>query len=238
MRTSYLMLAILATTSSAWAAGKPVTNPARIPTPAYTPSATTLSPAAAQKAAQQVEGAFNTLTTLQANFTQRATGDAFVREGTFVWKKPRQFVWNYTSPDRQKVIGTGTAVYFHDIDRNQTTQLPLDAGLARLFTAKTFNLAAQNLKVTAVQETSTALTVTLKPLTTSKNTAQTVTSLILSFTKVAKPAKGTPALTLTRLETTDLTQATTAITFSNPTYNTTVPASTFTFTPGVYEQKN
>ncbi|MFZ2586755.1 MAG: outer-membrane lipoprotein carrier protein LolA [Alphaproteobacteria bacterium] len=100
-------------------------------------------------AAGLVEGYFNGMGTYQARFTQRTTGEQWTQEGMFYLKRPTgQFVWNYESPDRQRLIATGTKLYFvNDEQGGAVTELPVKSGLSRLFTGKKLSLEKEGLRV-------------------------------------------------------------------------------------------
>lgn len=187
-----------------------------------------------EQAARMVEGYFNGLTTMQAEFSQSVTGQAFASEGTFYLKKPRQFLWQYDTPVKQKIISTGTAVYYKDEERNQVTQLPMNSGLARIFNAKKLNLAAEGLRVTGVQSTPRVLVVSLALDKRSFAEDQAgLRSVRMTFDRL--PGN---ALQVREMEAVDTLQVTTKVSFSNVRTGVYFPPKLFDFTPGVYEQRN
>ncbi|MCP5405614.1 MAG: outer membrane lipoprotein carrier protein LolA [Pseudomonadaceae bacterium] len=106
----------------------------------------------AAEAARLVEGYFNSTKTMQAAFSQHTTGEAFTQEGMFYLSRtgsnPGKFLWDYQTPDKQRLIATGTALYFvDDANGGRVTELPIKAGLARLFAGKRLTLAKEGLQV-------------------------------------------------------------------------------------------
>ncbi|NBV54913.1 MAG: outer membrane lipoprotein carrier protein LolA [Proteobacteria bacterium] len=186
-------------------------------------------------AGRKVEEYFNGMTTLRAEFSQKVEGEDFASEGTFYWRKPRQFLWQYETPVKQKIVGTGTAAYYVDQsvagERGQVTQLPIEAGLGRLFAAKKLSLAAQGLQVVQAREGAKALEVVLalnRP--TEADLQAGVRQVKLVFAKQ-------PALVLARIEAADVTGATTRVSFDRVVANGPISGKLFEFTPGVYDER-
>lgn len=120
----------------------------------------------AAEATRLVEDYFNTTKTMQAAFTQKTTGEAFTQEGMFYLSRtgtnPGKFLWDYQSPDKQRLIATGTALYFvDDANGGRVTELPIKAGLARLFAGKRLTLAKEGLQVAGAERNGGTLTVDL-----------------------------------------------------------------------------
>ncbi|RYG61771.1 MAG: outer membrane lipoprotein carrier protein LolA [Alphaproteobacteria bacterium] len=183
---------------------------------------------------RQVEDYFNDLSTYQAAFTQTVTGEATPSKGTFSLKRPGRFLWQYDTPTRQKIVSTGSAAYYIDQERNQTTQLPMNAGVARLFNAKTLNMSKQGLRATRVRTNSQLMVVDFavdKKIATGDNTG--LTKLTLTFARL--PGNN---LRLTQLEGLDTLGVTTTVAFADIQENVSLPNSLFAYTPGVYEQRN
>lgn len=183
---------------------------------------------------KQVEDYFNGITSLQAAFTQTVTGEATPSEGTFSWKRPGRFLWQYDTPVKQQIISTGAAVYYIDQERNQTTQLPVNAGVARLFNAKTLNLSQQGLRATSVNSTPRELSVTFavdKKIATGDNTG--LSQLTLIFDKIEGGR-----LMLKTIDALDTLSVTTRVEFENVRENIELSNKMFNYTPGVYEQRN
>lgn len=182
---------------------------------------------------KQVQDYFNDLSTLQANFTQTVTGETTPSQGVFSLRRPGQFLWQYNTPVKQKIISTGSAVYFVD-DRNAVTQLPLNAGVARLFNSKTLNLSQQGLRAVRVQSNPHLLVVEFavdKKIATSDQAG--LVSLRLAFDRL--PGNN---LMLKQIDALDTLSVTTRVEFTNVRENVPLPAKMFQFTPGVYDQRN
>ena len=183
---------------------------------------------------RQVEDYFNDLNSLQADFTQSVTGEKVDSKGVFSLQRPGKFLWQYMTPVKQRIISTGSAVYYHDQERNQVTQLPMNAGVARLFNAKRLNLSQQGLRAVRVQSNSTMLAVEFavdKKIATGDNTG--LTDLRLTFAKL--PGNN---LQLRQIDAVDTLSVTTRVAFANVKENIPLAKSLFAFTPGVYDQRN
>ncbi len=182
---------------------------------------------------KRVEDYFNTISSLQADFTQTVTGEREASTGTFYWRKPGKFLWLYKTPTAQKIVSTGSAIYFVD-DRQQATQLPMDAGVARLFNAKKLNLSQQGLRATDTKENSRAFSVTFavdKKIATGDNTG--LAKLTLTFAKLAGGR-----MYLAQIDAVDTLSTTTRVEFRNVDENVTLVNKLFDYTPGVYNQRN
>lgn len=183
---------------------------------------------------RQVEDYFNDLTTFQAAFVQTVTGEKVPSRGTFSLKRPGKFVWQYDTPVKQKIVSTGSAAYYIDQTRNQVTQLPMNAGVARLFNAKTLNLSKQGLRATRVRTNSNLLVVDFavdKTLKTGDTTG--LTQLALTFERM--PGNN---LRLKQIDGVDTLSVTTRVEFADIRENVSLSDKLFAFTPGVYEQRN
>lgn len=182
---------------------------------------------------KRVEDYFNDLNSLQADFTQTVTGERTPSSGTFYWRKPGKFLWLYKIPVTQKVVSTGSAIYFID-DRQQATQLPMDAGVARLFNAKKLNLSQQGLRATDTKENGRMFSVTFavdKKIATGTNSG--LAKLTLVFTKLAGGR-----MYLSQIDAVDTLSTTTHVEFRNVDENVTLVNKLFEYTPGVYNQRN
>ncbi len=182
---------------------------------------------------KRVEDYFNDIGSLQADFTQTVTGDTQPSTGTFYWRKPGKFLWLYKTPAAQKIVSTGSAVYFID-DRQQATQLPMDAGVARLFNAKKLNLSQQGLRATDTKENGRMFSVTFaveKKIAAGENSG--LAKLTLTFTKLAGGR-----MYLSQMDAVDTLSTTTRVEFKNVSENVTLVNKLFEYTPGVYDQRN
>lgn len=185
------------------------------------------------QAATLVENYFNGLTTLKAEFAQRSTGEAFVQEGTFYLKKPRQFVWQYETPNRQRVIGTGTAVYYQDQSsgpNGQVTQLPNNGGMSFLFGGKKVSLAEQGLKVTEVVSNNREVRVSMVTDTKRRDDMGGVERVNLGFAR-----KG-GTLELALLEAVDITGVLTKLQLANVQRGVVLDKNLFAFVPPQYRE--
>lgn len=88
---------------------------------------------------KKVENYFNSLQTFKASFQQFTTGEDYAF-GYFYLQKPRQFLWQYTEPHNQKIVSTGSRMFFHNPQNEQTTQLPLNSGFAAVLTKSPFKI--------------------------------------------------------------------------------------------------
>lgn len=191
------------------------------------------APSPAQ-ATQMIEDYFNGISSMKADFRQHVTGAQTSSEGTFYWKKPGKFLWQYDTPIRQKIVDTGTAVYYVDQTRNdQATQLPMNAGVARLFNARTLNLQRAGLTVRSVHQVPGALQVGLDVTGGSLADKQAgIKAISMTFDYSAQ------GLQVRSLAATDMTNTTTTVTLENIQTGVRLPDSLFAFTPGVYRQRN
>jgi outer membrane lipoprotein-sorting protein len=187
-------------------------------------------------ATRLVEDYFNNLTTLQANFTQQQTDrPKEVAQGVFSLNRSKgQFLWQYQTPVRQRIVGTGTAVYYLDQSAtrgdNQVTQLPLDAGLGRLLRGGRLNLSKVGLRVNGTTSVNGTRTIRMAALPQQRD-AQGLRRVVLSFTNVAN------APTLTGFAATDMLGVTTQVSFSNPQTGVAFAKGLFDFTPPQLRQR-
>lgn len=185
--------------------------------------ADTVTPAMATKL---VEDYVNGLGTYQAAFSQRTTGEAFTQEGMFYLDKSAgkgKFLWNYQTPNKQRLIATGSALYFVDDESGgAVTQLPVKAGLSRLFTGQQLSLAKEGLKVTGVTTRGNELEVRMA-VASAKDDTSGVKEIKLFFQR-------SPML-LTKAEVLDAVDATTTIAFSDIRTGVRLDGKMFSFTP-------
>lgn len=185
-------------------------------------------------AARLVEGYFNGLTTMQADFTQSVSGEHFSSEGTFFLQKPGKFLWQYDTPTKQRIISTGAGVYYLNEENNQVTQLPTNAGMARLFNSRYLNLAKQGLRVTGVESSSSVIAVTLElDKRTFAEDQAGMKNLRMVFDRLPMGM-----LRIREVSWVDATQATTRVSFRNIKTGVRFDRKMFDFTPGVYKQQN
>ncbi len=70
------------------------------------------------------------------NFTQQAASEAETSKGAFAFSRPGKFLWETTSPFRQKIVSDAKTLWIYDADLSQVTVRRLkgaiDAGPASL----------------------------------------------------------------------------------------------------------
>lgn len=223
MRTLYLMLLALAMGSLGFAQSPTVVKP-------KVPNADLLA------ATRLVEDYFNNLNTLQASFTQQQTDrPKQLAQGIFSLNRSQgQFLWQYQTPVRQQIIGTGTAVYYRDQSAtrgdNQVTQLPLDAGMGRLLRGEKLNLSKVGLRVNGMKSLNDTSTIQLAALPQARD-AQGLRRVVLSFANIPN------APTLTGFAATDMLGVTTQVSFTNPQTGVAFAKGLFDFTPSRVNQR-
>ncbi|MCA3244003.1 MAG: outer membrane lipoprotein carrier protein LolA [Alphaproteobacteria bacterium] len=224
MRALYLLLVGLTMAGSAFAQSPSTATKPKVPSPDFT-AATAL-----------VEEYFNSLTTLQAAFSQtQSDRPREVAQGTFSLNRPQgQFLWQYQTPVRQRIIGTGTAVYYVDQSAtqgdNQVTQLPLDAGLGRLLRGQRLSLGKVGLRVNGVQTKGESRSISLAALP-QRRDEQGLRRVVLTFTG----SRANP--TLAGFTATDMLGVTTQVSFTNAVRGGKFPRGMFDFTPPQYRQR-
>ncbi len=182
-------------------------------------------------AGKAVEDLFNAVTTMRATFTQHTAGEKFSSHGDFYWQKPGKFLWQYETPVRQKIVSTGTAVFYVDQSTGkdgQVTQLPFNAGLGRLFNARTLNLSKEGLRVIALQDTPQQRTLTLVMIDGKK---EMDAGGLVRVRVMLRRDKG--ALVLAGLEGFDKMNNTTRVTFEDVVLGGAIPKKLFEFVPQV-----
>lgn len=185
--------------------------------------ADTVTPAMATKL---VEDYVNSLGTLQAAFSQKTTGEAFTQEGMFYLDKSSgsgKFLWNYQSPNKQRLIATGSALYFVDDEAGgAVTQLPVKAGLSRLFTGQKLSLAKEGLRVTGATTRGNVLEVRMA-VASAKDDSSGVKQITLTFDR--------SPMVLRRADVLDAVDATTTIVFSDIRTGVRLDSKMFAFSP-------
>lgn len=196
-------------------------------------------PVELEVARKAVESYFNTLGTFQANFSQHSTGEDTSSEGLFSYKRPRMFVFQYDTPIPQKIVSTGTAVYYVDQSTGkdgQVTQLPMDAGVGRIFAAKSLSLKDSGLRVTEASQDDRQLRVLMvaeKKIRTGDQAG--LKQVWLTFNK-KQPGLG--KLELASIEALDTLGVTTSVYFDHVKAGIPLSSALFEYTPGVYRSRN
>jgi outer membrane lipoprotein carrier protein len=93
------------------------------------------SPAgAAEDAGQRLQAALKNLDNISADFKQTLLDEDknIVQQsrGTIALQRPGKFAWIYTEPFEQRIIGDGEELWIYDVELEQVTVKPMDAGLA------------------------------------------------------------------------------------------------------------
>lgn len=99
---------------------------------------------------KEIEAHLNSIQTLQAGFQQYTPNEGY-SSGLFYYKQPRKYLWQYTLPHNQKVVSTGSRIFFHDPETEQTTQLPPSIGFANFLNQKPMTLKSDDFQVRGVQ---------------------------------------------------------------------------------------
>lgn len=176
------------------------------------------------QAAKLVEDYFNAFTTMSAWFTQHSSADQWSHEGTLLVKKPGQFVWSYQTPHKQRIIGTGSNVYYVDDEGGQVTQLPIQGGIGKIIGAKEVSLDKLGFKVSHIRQQGNTLDVTLSPVKPDNQ----LKSLTLTFNTEAKPQ-------LIAILVIDGLGTSTQVSLSNIQTAVAVDPKVFKFTPPQYQ---
>lgn len=183
-----------------------------------------------------VEDYVNNLGTFKAHFTQKASDEQYTQEGLFYLDKTKgragRFLWDYQSPNRQRLIATGTALYFVDDESGgAVTQLPVKSGLSRLFTGQTLSLAKEGLKVTGTRATPTRLEVVMVPVVADKDDQSGVKTITLTFLRSPVGPGVEGPLQLVKTEALDALGVSTAISFDDAQTGMPLQPRLFAFTP-------
>ena len=92
------------------------------------------SPAGAAEAAQRLKSALKNLDNISAEFKQTLLDEDknIVQQsrGTLALQRPGKFAWIYTEPFEQRIIGDGSELWIYDVELEQVTVKPMDAGMS------------------------------------------------------------------------------------------------------------
>lgn len=127
---------------------------------------------------KRIEGYLNNLQTFEADFEQYAPGTPY-STGTFYLQRPKKFLWQYKVPHQQKIVSTGGRMFFHDPKTEQTTQLPLNSGLAAVLTKQPFYFQSDDIAVQEIRESEDIIAIEL----TLNNKNEDGAAFTLKFTK-------------------------------------------------------
>jgi outer membrane lipoprotein carrier protein len=89
---------------------------------------------AAEEAAQRLRAALENLDNISAEFKQTLLDEDknIVQQsrGTMALQRPGKFAWIYTEPFEQRIIGDGNELWIYDVELEQVTVKPMDAGIS------------------------------------------------------------------------------------------------------------
>lgn len=92
------------------------------------------SPAMADDAEKRLETALKNLDNVSAEFKQtlRDEDKKIVSQsrGTLKLQRPGKFSWVYTEPFEQRIVADGSELWIYDVELEQVTVKPMDAGLS------------------------------------------------------------------------------------------------------------
>ncbi|MFZ2620234.1 MAG: outer membrane lipoprotein carrier protein LolA [Alphaproteobacteria bacterium] len=188
------------------------------------PCAWAVENTAALKAAQAY---LDGLTTFQAKFTETQQPSGLVQAGTFSLQRPNKFLWQYSQPTNQKVVATGSRLFFVEGgNEGQVTQLPMGYGLAGVLTQPSLKLTNKKLGLKGVKETKTAYILTFMP---NEQSADSPNLNLPSATVTMEIAK--KPRQLVRITTTTPLGESTEVRFSQITQGQKLAAKLFNYIP-------
>ena len=92
------------------------------------------NPVWAADAAQRLQAALKNLDNVSAEFKQTLLDEDknIVQQsrGTLALQRPGKFAWIYTEPFEQRIIGDGEELWIYDVELEQVTVKPMDAGIS------------------------------------------------------------------------------------------------------------
>jgi len=92
------------------------------------------SPATADDAEKRLKAALKNLDNISAEFKQtlRDEDKNIVQQsrGTLKLQRPGKFAWVYTDPFEQRIVADGSELWIYDVELEQVTVKPMDAGLS------------------------------------------------------------------------------------------------------------
>ncbi len=92
------------------------------------------NPVWAAEAAQRLQAALKNLDNVSAEFKQTLLDEDknIVQQsrGTMALQRPGKFAWIYTEPFEQRIIGDGSELWIYDVELEQVTVKPMDAGIS------------------------------------------------------------------------------------------------------------
>jgi outer membrane lipoprotein carrier protein len=92
------------------------------------------NPVWAAEAAERLRAALKNLDNISAEFKQTLLDEDknIVQQsrGTMALQRPGKFAWIYTEPFEQRIIGDGEELWIYDVELEQVTVKPMDAGIS------------------------------------------------------------------------------------------------------------
>lgn len=95
---------------------------------------------------KRVEAYLNTISTLEAKFTQTAPYGG-ISTGTFYLSRPGKLRWEYDDPNPTLIIVKGSLVTHYDRELEQASHVPIDDSLAGFLTRKVIRFSDKNISV-------------------------------------------------------------------------------------------
>ncbi len=91
-------------------------------------------PVRAEDAAQRLEAALKKMDSLSAEFKQTLLDEdknvVQQSRGTLALQRPGKFAWLYIEPFEQQIVGDGNELWVYDVELEQVTVKPMDAGIS------------------------------------------------------------------------------------------------------------
>jgi outer membrane lipoprotein carrier protein len=227
MRTYYLMGLMMTSAIAPAVTHAEASGVAPVRSAAVTEAKAPTTSYSMAQAGKLVEDYFNAFTTMSAWFSQHSSNDQWSFEGTLLVKKPGQFVWNYQTPHKQRIIGTGTSVYYVDDEGGQVTQLPIQGGIGKIIGAREVRLNKLGFKVTHLNQQGNQLDITLSPVRADNQ----LKSITLNFNVAAKPQ-------LIGILVIDGVGSATQVSLSNIQTGVSLDPKVFKFTPPQYQNNS
>ena len=95
---------------------------------------TLTGPVGADDAAQRLEAALKKMDSLSAEFKQTLLDEdknvVQQSRGTLALQRPGKFAWLYIEPFEQQIVGDGNELWVYDVELEQVTVKPMDAGIS------------------------------------------------------------------------------------------------------------
>ena len=156
-------------------------------------------------AVRKAQHSLNSITTMQARFTQLGADGSYA-EGTFYFQRPGNIRWDYDDPHPVLIVARGKSITYYDRELEQISYISADAGIASFLTRDTIDFFASDVVIQQAQEHAGQLHVTLM-----QRQKPEEGSLTLTF-------EG-PAYILRQMIVTDTAKKQTHITFSHNRYS-------------------